>query len=331
MDKNAHVPDAEFYFTIEKRTYVPAKSESNQDEILVGIGNPVITPKDNSNNAVADFDPTDNTYDSVLSGDNLKLSDNQKYAVKEMTIDFSNVAFEDPGIYRYIIKESGTNDGVTNDETTTRTLDVYVISDKDNNLTIDGYVLYKTAVINGVSTVVKGEFTNTYATKDITVAKTVTGNQGDRNKDFKFTISITNADPNKEYDVVKGNSTKTITAGANGTVTCEVELKDKETVTIYGLTDATKYTVTETSYASNGYTTKWQDTAIDAYDTKKATEANKTSDLTVKTTQNVTFENNKQVATPTGILMSIAPYVLMVAIEAVIAVMFLRKRRNAEF
>ena len=42
----------------------------------------------------------------------------------------------------------------------------------------------------------------------------------------------------------------------------------------------------------------------------------------------VEFTNNRDAVTPTGIVMSFAPYILLVALAGVFAVLFLRKRRH---
>ena len=69
--------------------------------------------------------------------------------IQPATLDFSAVQFTEPGVYRYIITESGSNQGITNDADLTRVLDVYVndaSADVDGTftkkLTIAGYVLH---------------------------------------------------------------------------------------------------------------------------------------------------------------------------------------------
>lgn len=83
---------------------------------------------------------------------------NTYYAIKTVQMDFSEVKFTEPGIYRYYIEETGDNQGVTNDYenqtngaevanvTRWRTLDVYVedagLINAENKLVITGYVMY---------------------------------------------------------------------------------------------------------------------------------------------------------------------------------------------
>ena len=44
----------------------------------------------------------------------------------------------------------------------------------------------------------------------------------------------------------------------------------------------------------------------------------------------VTYTNTKEVTTPTGIMMDMAPYMLMVLAAAVMAVVFLRRKNTQE-
>ncbi|MBR6107073.1 MAG: hypothetical protein IKQ39_03605 [Oscillospiraceae bacterium] len=153
----------------------------------------------------------------------------EKYVTKDAVFDFSGVAFTEPGVYRYIVTEDdGTNQGVTNgfegtgaDALTVRTLDVYVenafdanneiITDSDGKpqLKITGYVWYDGTVTTAPSAEenmdaeppVSGKpegstkrpyITNYYDTANLTFAKAVKGNQGSRDKYFKFTLVISN-------------------------------------------------------------------------------------------------------------------------------------------
>ena len=95
-------------------------------------------------------------------------------------------------------------------------------------------------------------------------------------------------------------------------------MKNGESVIIYGLSEDDEYTVTETDYTADGYTT-----------TIDGTEGREKSG-TISADTNVAFVNTKNATTPTGIVMNIAPYVLMVAVAAVLAVVFLRKRNTFE-
>lgn len=169
--------------------------------------------------------------DATLNDKNELVKDyykeTDKYAKKTATLDFSACRFTEPGIYRYIVTESGTNQAVTNDADATRVVDVYVNDDSNEEtgvgtdpslygykLKIVGYVLHSNAddapdvslgENNGstgsyVATKSQG-FTNSYDTSDIIIEKKVSGNQASRDKYFEFTVKITDAVPGTVYDV----------------------------------------------------------------------------------------------------------------------------------
>ena len=129
------------------------------------------------------------THDTTKDNYVKDLADGKKYALKTATLDFSKVQFTEPGVYRYVITESGTNQAITNDADLTRVLDVYVndaSSDADGalvkKLTIEGYVLHSN--VDDEPDVAAGEnfgsagayvatksqgFSNSYDTSDLTL------------------------------------------------------------------------------------------------------------------------------------------------------------------
>ncbi len=237
------------------------------------------------------------------------------YAIKTVQMDFSGCGFTEPGIYRYILTETGSNvSGMKNGQTsdtskaaeTVRTIDVYVEdatftegTTEQNYLRIAGYVMYvgkQTAgpdykdpttsstaadptiwqvnledgmtntssttdygkvngaeIMNGTNPVQKSEgIPNFFSTNDITFGKTVKGNQGSKDKYFKFTLALTADTDGTNANIVNDNDTfaitgiwdKTVTAGTytDGTVDAAPNA-------------ATPYTAAEISNASNTYNT----------------------------------------------------------------------------
>ncbi len=322
MDQNANVPNATFSYTIVAGTAIAASG--NRPEVKAGI---------EANNIVissTEFKAGDTTYtvgEGVVAG----LSANQKFAKNTATVDFSNVTFTEPGIYRYVITEKAITgeQGITKDDNSLY-LDAYVTSDDDGSLTVSRYILHKSDSIldknqqeYSVDEKTTG-FVNHYDTKDLSLEKQVTGNQGDRSKKFSFTVEISDADPQTKYTVAASMSEalpvadRILTTDDNGAVSKTFELRDDESVIIYGLTAETKYSITETDYSALGYET-----------TNNKGDGLTTGEQTMGTENNsVVFTNNKDVTTPTGIIMSFAPYILVLALSGVFAVMFLRKKRE---
>ena len=243
MDKDANVPNAEFTFAISKPG-AKVDATATTLAVLPGVGSPVLT-----NSGTMTFSPSDTTVLESTTDDSTPIvfttddKSDEKYVNKTLTLDFANVQFTEPGVYRYYITESGTNQGVTNgyvDDSTTetvRTLDVYVedanstVTSGENagkpQLKITGYVMYNgkqtgapkkkatgsvDAVPNGaeVANATKNNtITNTYASQDLTFGKEVTGNQGSKDKYFDFTVTISGATAGTVYtvDISKADAT----------------------------------------------------------------------------------------------------------------------------
>lgn len=211
MKKNANVPNAEFTYTIAapsdtEMNSLPNPEDTNGTNLTVrkGIGAPTVSS--------TKFTAGDQTFDSaqksrtnqssssydVAEDDQVELKSGEKYAKQTSTVNFSNVTFSEPGVYRYKITENDTSEkGITKDSTP-RYLDVYVESDNTGNLSIRGYVFHtanKAQQKNGANPEGKNKgFKNIYTTQDLTLTKNVTGNQGFRDQYFKFHVDITNLD-----------------------------------------------------------------------------------------------------------------------------------------
>ncbi len=333
LNENAHVPDAEFTFTITPGDAVPANPETKMPAIYAGIGQPTVTK--------AEFTP-DDTATTEVKDNEVTLESGEAFAKKAVTVDFSSVNFTAPGIYRYTITENNptSQSGVAIKGNSTRTLDVYVEYTDDNatTLAVTHYVLQDGTANPNTATKSKG-FTNTYTTYDLTLTKDVTGNQGNRDKYFRFEVTIANAVAGTKYTVtVPSGLTQNDLEGADqltdvnkgelvatgGTVTAVYYLKDGQSITIQGLTPATTYAITEASYAADGYTTKYQ------IDSNGEQTANSFDAQTMgDTSHTVTFTNHKQGTVPTGILLETAPYLILGAVVVVgLVVLFATRRRR---
>lgn len=344
MDESANVPNATFTYQIAPGTHVDGNA--THAEILAGVGTPTVSD--------TTFAPGNTTYTTVQTGDeavDATLDDGEKYAKQPATVDFSAVSFDKPGVYRYVITENTpTADGVTKVDGTLY-LDVYVTSDSTGVLSVAGYVLHTTDAVVENSTSQRTDkvngFVNEYATDNVTLEKLVTGNQGNRNEYFKFEVVISGAAEGTVYAVDLSDATSgsisygsetvsnpaTITiptdddaSTTTGTTTQYFYLKHGQSIEIQGLTADTNYEISEIIDSAKGYTTKWDDVTATEYDTEEAVEETSTDTLTVSDAKYVTFENNKEVGVPTGVIMTITPYILMVGLAGVFAVLFLRKK-----
>lgn len=217
---------------------------------------------------------------------------------KNISVTINKEAFGGPGTYYFTIKETaGTTDGMT-----------YSGAEKKLAVQIfaDGTAAYY-VVANGANAKDDGVFENTYTTHKLTVAKTVTGNQGDKTKKFDIKVTVNGAEGETYATNVQG---VTLTSGTAYTF----QLAHGESVEIYNLSAGDTYTVDEADYTNEGYTAFGEVTTATAIGTAD---------------KSVTVTNNKDASTPTGVIMNIAPYVLMVALAGGIAFFFLR-RKHAE-
>ena len=235
------------------------------------------------------------------------------------TIRVDKTKFTHPGIYYYDVTEvSGGVSGVDYDPQTKK-LAVYKYKDGS----IQYMFVKEETQEDGTTKLVKDSapFDNKYANvSDLTISKTVTGDFADETKDFTFTITI-NGVADKTYNVYKDNTViKTLTSGKSDTIT----LKHGKSVVIQGLEAADTYTVVETN---EDYTPSINNAGV------TVNGATATGDMTIDKTsaaKTVAYTNERNASTPGGVIMTIAPYALMVVLAGAFAVVFLTRRNRAE-
>ena len=297
LKNDANVPKVTFEFTISHGEAQDATATSPRIE--AGIGSPVISS--------AVFTPSDKPITTAVQG--ITLGQNEQYVKKTVSIDFSNVAFTAPGIYRYIVTESASS--VNNDANARRILDVYVIYDTSasstTSLKIAGSVMYKETES---STLEKSRmFVNTYSTNNVTLKKEVTGNQGDRNKDFTFTVTI-QGNPGNVYSVLQGSNTVVLTVNQNGTASGTFSLKHNGSIVIQGLATGDTFAIEENDYSKESYNTSYKLNGATTATTGRSLSATTMGDGA----QSVVFINNREGSVPTGILMEFEPYLILGAV-----------------
>ena len=247
-----NVPNVTFSYSIEAGTAISTSTSDNSVfQVDAGVDAGKITITDTT------FAPGETTYTSVQSGDidvsraasdrvtgltadtgvEFETSKGEKYAVKTATVDFSNIKFVEPGIYRYIITEkaSATNAaaGIMHDNDVNRVLDVYV-TDNNGKLVISGYVLHKNEsdvtigdTMGSDDVVATGDeladktdgFTNEYKSKDLVFKKEVSGNQASLDKYFEFTLNITGLTSGNVYTVSLADDSDANTTDGNADAT----------------------------------------------------------------------------------------------------------------
>ena len=238
---------------------------------------------------------------ATTSEQNITVTVNKEYFAR-MNSDNEVIGYK-PGTYYYIIKE------------TTKTTDGMVYSGAEKKLAVqvlnDGTCKYYVVEYkNGEVTNNKDDavFTNTYTAHKLTVAKQIVGDQADPNEAFDIYVTINGA----EGETYETNQNTTLTSGTPA----KISLKGGESIEIYNLSAGDTYTVTEDAkYLGEGYTVENEVTTATAIgDTDKT----------------VTIVNTKRASTPGGVIMTIAPYVLMLGVAGAFAVVFLSRRFRAE-
>lgn len=310
-DGNTHAPNTTFSFTIEPYVHTDTdKGDTFEGEAV-------------SNGVAGGL-----TLDTANNFSFAPEADTSAFYTKTGKIKVHPEVFTEPGIYHYLVTETqGTYNGITYD-VTPRHVYVYVVNKTDGK---DGYEVQAVKVVKDGETDKADdlEIVNRYGdgttpeddVHDFTIKKTVTGNQGHKNKPFSFTVTIDGDDADKEgaekYMAVKTPKTGEaetihITDGLTQTFT----LMDGETLHIYGLSEKDKYTVTETDYSADGYTTTVKEDNAEGFLTADG--------ITVE------FINHKDVGPATGVAMTFAPYVLLVAAAGGLGAVVLGKKKRED-
>ena len=326
VDDDANIPAITFNYTIRRGTHQDATATTI--EILESpLGTQTIGTAEFSN---ADTANTINGLPSDANPSNPTAG--KKYAQKSVSIDFPVGMFTKPGVYRFVINETNNNlPGVTYDANPTRYLDVFVVANENNELSVDSYVLRDAATDIGTNGkyvedpgVKSSGYTNSLTQYDFDFRKTISGNQADKNKRFNFTLTITGANPGT-YPIiandVTGNPTS-ITVGANGTATAEYSLTDGSTVKVIGLNAGAVCTVTEDA---EDYT------ATHSLDGNEAVSGESSGAVTLEDSDHsVAFTNTRKGIIPTGVIMTIAPFAIGICVFGAIIIFIIcrRKRRN---
>lgn len=359
MDEQAEVPNASFTYAVTAGTAKAYDVAGKKFAVLAGVDADKVTMAGVGTEAANTI--TYKPGDATLNDENALVKDyykeTDKYAKKTATLDFSKCRFTEPGIYRYIVTESGTNQAVTNDADATRVVDVYVndaSGEGEKKLTIAGYVLHSNAddapdvslgENNGstgsyVGTKSQG-FTNSYDTSDILIAKHVSGNQASRDKYFEFTVNITGAVPGTVYDVDLSNAdatTKTnaatitanegktnpakLTVGADGTVTQKFYLAHRQSITIQGVAKDSKYKVTENAE-------DYKSTSADAI-SDEADKGDAPSGTVASEDIHTGYLNTRNGVIPTGVIMTVAPFAAVTLLGGAGAVTMVMKKKKSE-
>lgn len=367
MPAGTRTPAATFSYTIAPGTARTASS--GKMAVLAGVGNPTVSnsvfTSDQARNTTAsavqiDVQRTDR--------ENVKWesTNGEQFAVSTSTVDFSSVSFTEPGIYRYIVTETASETdeakGIIHDDDVDRVLDVYVTDDGSGMLVVSQYVLHRNeddvvAGANYGSADVASEgaalndktdgFTNEYKPGDLGFKKEVDGNQASRDKFFEFTVVVAGLTDTDVFNVSiaddgdantndgnalatsgandatimanTGKTNKQVLTGAELAAGVKYYLAHGQSVVIRGLPVGVEYAVTENAE-------DYKSTAKGVTDYEDETSGTIESLTFTKTS----YKNTRDGVIPTGILLTIAPYigVLVVGLAAIVFFIWSKKRKQ---
>ena len=233
--------------------------------------------------------------------------------------------FTKPGIYRYVVTEvPGNIEGMVYDDTEL-TLDVYVANKEGGGYEVVGYVIVDKDTQKKLGDG-NAKFNNIYkhdggedSLKNMVVTKNVTGNLGDKNKLFSFTVEVEKAGDGDVFTLVKPDgSTEAFKQGQ----TVTMNLKHNDSFTIKGLSKTDAIKVEEANYKADGY-----NSSINIGDSEAVSDG---SSVSVKGSKdaNIIVTNSKNADTPTGIFFHYAPYIALIAVAGGLLMVFRRRKED---
>ncbi len=293
---------------------------------------------DASQQAILNFSP----QDSDIGETELIIS--QPIYINTELLQSGNII---PGVYRYQLTElPSTYDGMINDSNPERYVYLYIyyanstetspgdpskgcavkeIIITHNNETGDAEIKE-----NGVS------WSNDYEKNiyQLQVKKQVSGNLGDQNQLFDFTVSVAGT-AGEWYHVVCGDHVYQLEANAETPLT--IQMKHNDVFYIYGLSPTDIITVTEADYSYLSYTTSISDPenmlseSEDTISDPRSFKGSIKPEFVGNTEQvNLIFNNNKSVTVATGFAREYGSYlgIMLIAGMGAIGLAVSNRKRN---
>ena len=241
-------------------------------------------------------------------------------------ISLTGATFANNGDYIYTVEETGSTDNTTYPKDTTNkyTIKIFVrnASATDFSSKVVTVQLYSGVGASATKLADNASFTFTSAavTRTITINNTVQGNMADTDKYFDMAVTIS-GNPGDSFAITgqtgSGDSSCTVASGATS-CTANISLKHNETATISGVKTGTTYSFSEV--VPDGY----QGSINGATAT---TGTINSGNKTVGVTNTNTIVNSSDSQVPTGMILKVLPYVIIVAL-AVAAIVFVVVKNN---
>ena len=153
----------------------------------------------------------------------------------------------------------------------------------------------------------------------VNIKKLVTGNMGDKNKPFRFTVSVVNGNTNLPFKIDETQYTGST----------KITLSDNQTRKLTQVPVGATVTITEDDYSGSRYTTSCTIDGSASAGDRIATISN-IQQLNNDTAHEVIFTNNKEAIPDTGLNLGTTPYILALGIVALGAGLLLFGRRKRQ-
>jgi len=247
--------------------------------------------------------------DTALTDGKVTFTAGDAETTKTVTVDFSGVTFNQPGVYRYTVTQTATAlAGMTLDTDTERNIDVWVY-DNGTGLAVSVFPENKTIA-----------FENTLGTNSLTISKNVEGIFASREKYFAITVSVTTALPDDSTYTVTLPATDSDSRNPEGplsktdlTAGVTFYLQHGQSVTIAGLPYGAEYTVIENP---DGYTSNQTDNTVRG--------------MIVGAAATAAFVNTKDGYVPTGVLLTVIPGAVLLGAGVIGFLVMSRKKKNED-
>ena len=178
------------------------------------------------------------------------------------------------------------------------------------------------------------------STHDVTIVKKIEGSMRNTSDDFKFSVKIVPSNGGERYHVEPvGVSTLGFTYIDANTDSAEFTVTENQGIKIYGLTkndqiivtekDGRQYTMSVRHGDKEGGSGK-EDASYVSPLAMVSGQKYKAEMKVLKDKSHVEVVNTKDKVTPTGIVMNVAPYALMLAVAGGMGVVFVNRKKEEE-
>ena len=178
------------------------------------------------------------------------------------------------------------------------------------------------------------------STHDVTIVKKIEGSMRNTSDDFKFSVKIVPSNGGERYHVEPvGVSTLGFTYIDANTDSAQFTVTENQGIKIYGLTKSDQIIVTEKDGRQYTMSVRHGDKE-DGSGKEDASYVNplamvsgqkyKAEMNVLKDKSHVEVVNTKDKVTPTGIVMNVAPYALMLAVAGGMGVVFVNRKKEEE-